>query len=556
MITSKRIILHAMFWLCVSLFRLFGIILHSWYHFWGVDHNINLLYAPEVYASTCWNSIQESWEWCDDGNTLSWDGCSFDCQLETWCGWNTCITYDECDWISKNECNGVWWFFIWNQCYTPTWVCGSLWWTIWWLLGAVSKLSNTECNSLWWQWNWSTKECRFPSCEAFFSTCVECGNSVHEYGEDCDTWWESSTCNIDCSLAVCGDSVLNIAAWEECDDWSDGDDSDGCNDLCENTYGVCNVTNTACEYSSDATMSSCDAFIDIDNDWIPDSCDDLICAWENIPTEPSTTCYETATLNTETCMRDVTGTEPTEPSTTCYETATLNTETCMRDVTGTEPIEPETLCYTTATFNEMSCLWDVRETSSKECMNEEVCDGVDNNWNWEIDEWYIDSDWDGASDACDNCPSRPNPNQIDSDNDSVGDLCDDTPWTTTGGTSGWSNSSSASAWWKVWRNWGSWWSKWWAIYESTFSPVFWNIQPVWNEHEIIGDHRIQMIEIPLTEIDQVLADKIWEKKVETKMKMLTVPVHEISWYMDISFPDFLPQTWAYFWWHVLELSNW
>ncbi|GAP69295.1 por secretion system C-terminal sorting domain [Bacteroidales bacterium 6E] len=77
----------------------------------------------------------------------------------------------------------------------------------------------------------------------------------------------------------------------------------------------------------------------------------------------------------------------------------------------------------------------------------EVCDGLDNNCNGEVDEdldlttWYADADWDGFGDpndllmACaqpegyvangdDNCPDLYNPDQTDSDNNGIGDVCE------------------------------------------------------------------------------------------------------------------------------------
>jgi hypothetical protein len=56
----------------------------------------------------------------------------------------------------------------------------------------------------------------------------------------------------------------------------------------------------------------------------------------------------------------------------------------------------------------------------------EICDGLDNNCNGQIDEGVsgVDSDGDGIHNACDNCPFAYNPTQLDSDGDHVGNSCD------------------------------------------------------------------------------------------------------------------------------------
>jgi len=57
----------------------------------------------------------------------------------------------------------------------------------------------------------------------------------------------------------------------------------------------------------------------------------------------------------------------------------------------------------------------------------ELCDGLDNNCDGQVDEGFPDTDGDGIADCIDNCPNDPNPGQEDGDQDNVGDACDNCP---------------------------------------------------------------------------------------------------------------------------------
>ena len=61
-----------------------------------------------------------------------------------------------------------------------------------------------------------------------------------------------------------------------------------------------------------------------------------------------------------------------------------------------------------------------------DCDDAEVCDGLDNDGDGQIDEGF-DADNDGVADCFDNCPGTVNPDQTDTDNDGVGDACDGCP---------------------------------------------------------------------------------------------------------------------------------
>jgi len=58
-----------------------------------------------------------------------------------------------------------------------------------------------------------------------------CGDGTVEGTEACDDMGESATCDDDCTLAECGDGVLNVTAGEECDDGNTMA-GDGCGATC------------------------------------------------------------------------------------------------------------------------------------------------------------------------------------------------------------------------------------------------------------------------------------------------------------------------------------
>ncbi len=61
-----------------------------------------------------------------------------------------------------------------------------------------------------------------------------------------------------------------------------------------------------------------------------------------------------------------------------------------------------------------------------DCDDAEVCDGLDNDGDGQIDEGF-DADNDGIADCFDNCPGTVNPDQTDTDDDGAGDACDGCP---------------------------------------------------------------------------------------------------------------------------------
>ena len=87
-----------------------------------------------------------------------------------------------------------------------------------------------------------------------------------------------------------------------------------------------------------------------------------------LPVQPTLECWETATVNTNTCTWEISGAQPPEPTgLECWETAVFNSTSCSWDVTGIQPPEPTGLeCWETATFNNTICTWEVTGTQPTE----------------------------------------------------------------------------------------------------------------------------------------------------------------------------------------------
>jgi cysteine-rich repeat protein len=97
-------------------------------------------------------------------------------------------------------------------------------------------------------------------CSADCRSLEICGNSIVDIGEACDDGGESARCNVDCTLAGCGDRVVNAMRGETCDEG--GVDTAGCDRDC--TAPVCGdfVINTAASEACDqggVSTAACDS---------------------------------------------------------------------------------------------------------------------------------------------------------------------------------------------------------------------------------------------------------------------------------------------------------
>jgi cysteine-rich repeat protein len=160
------------------------------------------IYNQEQEPAGCGNSRLDRGEQCEDGNTVSGDGCSSTCTIE--CGDGDIDVGEQCDTGGTSatcdpDCTFV--------------QCGD---------GFTNGPAGEECDTAV-----NTTTCNATLCK--LSVCGD-GFWNSTAGEECDTAGASATCDADCTLPLCSDGVWNPAAGEQCDDGNlvggDGCESD------------------------------------------------------------------------------------------------------------------------------------------------------------------------------------------------------------------------------------------------------------------------------------------------------------------------------------------
>jgi len=93
-------------------------------------------------------------------------------------------------------------------------------------------------------------------CENEPSECrrVTCGDSIRDEGEACDGGGDTSMCNANCTLASCGDDIVNMARAEQCDD-GNAMSGDGCSPACLTEPASCG--NGTCDLTGAETCDNC-----------------------------------------------------------------------------------------------------------------------------------------------------------------------------------------------------------------------------------------------------------------------------------------------------------
>jgi cysteine-rich repeat protein len=176
----------------------------------------------------CGDGVVDTGEQCDDGNTVSGDGCSRSCQLETVCGNGVVEGAEQCD--DKNNLSGD---GCSSTCQLEA-VCGDG------IVGGVercddggtclggSEPAGTHCDLAHPCLSGGT--CTPQNGDGCSSICrpeAGCGNGVLEGAEQCDS---TPGCRSDCTLIVCGDGMLDTS--EQCDDGNTVS-GDGCSRDCQ-----------------------------------------------------------------------------------------------------------------------------------------------------------------------------------------------------------------------------------------------------------------------------------------------------------------------------------
>jgi uncharacterized repeat protein (TIGR03806 family) len=153
----------------------------------------------------CGNGALDGGESCDDGNTLSGDGCSALCQVE-FCG------DDELNNNGTEACEPPGTDLCDDSCQLRTPLCGD---------GFLTPPEECDDGNL-------------DDGDGCSSTCTEelpppCGDGIVDPGEECDDGNEvnGDGCSALCVFEFCGDAIVNNGGIEQCDDGNTLD-GDGC----------------------------------------------------------------------------------------------------------------------------------------------------------------------------------------------------------------------------------------------------------------------------------------------------------------------------------------
>jgi cysteine-rich repeat protein len=176
-------------------------------------------------TAVCGNGRLEPGEECDDANTVSCDGCSANCRLETGCGDGVVCPPEQCDDGNRDDCDGCS-----ATCQVETGLlCGD---------GIQSAVCGEQCDP------------PVPDrCDAQCQRIPYCGDGTVDPGEQCDDGPLNGTsghCDINCTPPGCGNGIID--AGEQCDD-GNTTSCDGCSSTCETEVGwQCgdSVVNAAC----------------------------------------------------------------------------------------------------------------------------------------------------------------------------------------------------------------------------------------------------------------------------------------------------------------------
>jgi len=154
--------------------------------------------------------------------------------------------------------------------------------------------------------------------------------------------------------------------WQESTDGTNWTDIIGENNASITLTGITTTTYyrvKVAEYMSNLNVSNCNTFSNV-----------FPVTVTQAGNPPNVECWETASLNSNTCSWEITGTQPEAPTNLeCWETATFNNTTCTWEVTGTQPEEPTNLeCWETTVFNDALCEWEILGEQTIEYIDENI----------------------------------------------------------------------------------------------------------------------------------------------------------------------------------------